>query len=250
MHLGLDRFAPQSGQPGYLHWNVLSVLVAVHLLNQGKASLQIRGLCQSFNHVNDGTADRGISDLRERLDQRLAVSAGEEVVNIVHGGGFVVLSRKAHHARRTVEKGVDWNVKDLGKLLQTAGTNAIGALFIFLDLLECEADAFSELFQQLGPKWRQEPIAMLVIESLFRGEALHHYRLGPFVIMANHVHVLLLPSISPNLLLKSLKGVTAREANRTLGRTGEQFWRRESYDHWVRDDTEWTGSRITLRGIP
>ena len=57
--------------------------------------------------------------------------------------------------------------------------------------------------------------------------------------MANHVHLLLLPSISPNLLLKSLKGATAREANRLLGRTGEQFWQRESYDHWVRDDAEW-----------
>jgi putative transposase len=24
-----------------------------------------------------------------------------------------------------------------------------------------------------------------------------------------------------------------------LGRTGEPFWRRESYDHWVRNDDEW-----------
>jgi putative transposase len=35
-----------------------------------------------------------------------------------------------------------------------------------------------------------------------------------------------------------LKGVTAREANRFLGRTGESFWQRESYDHWVRDSGE------------
>jgi putative transposase len=92
-----------------------------------------------------------------------------------------------------------------------------------------------------GPVYlRQESIAMLVIESLFRGETMRHYRLGPFVIMANHVHVLLLPSISPSLLLKSLKGATAREANRALGRTGEQFWQRETFDHWVRSDTEWT----------
>jgi hypothetical protein len=53
-----------------------------------------------------------------------------------------------------------------------------------------------------------------------------------FVIVANHVHLLLLPSISPSLFLKSLKGSTAREANRLLHRTGEQFWQRESYDHW------------------
>jgi Transposase IS200 like len=57
--------------------------------------------------------------------------------------------------------------------------------------------------------------------------------------MANHVHVLLLPQISPSKLLQALKGCTAREANKLLGRTGEQFWRRESYDHWVRDENEW-----------
>lgn len=35
-----------------------------------------------------------------------------------------------------------------------------------------------------------------------------------------------------------LKGNTAREANRVLGRTGEPFWQKESYDHWVRDPAE------------
>ena len=87
---------------------------------------------------------------------------------------------------------------------------------------------------------RSEAIATLVIESMLRGQNLGQYQLGPFVIMANHVHMLLLPSISPSLLLKSLKGVTAREANRLLHRTGAQFWQRESYDHWVRDDREWS----------
>ncbi len=86
---------------------------------------------------------------------------------------------------------------------------------------------------------RREEIATLAIESLFRGEDLGQYQLGPFVVMANHVHLLLLPSVAPSLLLKSLKGATAREANRLLHRTGEQFWQRESYDHWVRDETEW-----------
>jgi hypothetical protein len=91
-----------------------------------------------------------------------------------------------------------------------------------------------------GPVYlRNEAIVTLVIDSLFRGETLGQYLLGPFVVMANHVHVLLLPSIAPNLLLKSLKGTTARQANRLLHHTGEQFWQRESYDHWVRDDMEW-----------
>ena len=57
--------------------------------------------------------------------------------------------------------------------------------------------------------------------------------------MANHVHVLLLPRVPPSRLLKSLKGYTAYQANRVLGRTGEPFWQRESYDHWVRSQEEW-----------
>jgi hypothetical protein len=78
-----------------------------------------------------------------------------------------------------------------------------------------------------------------VVASLFKGVELRHYDLSPFVVMPNHVHVLLLPHVSPSLLLKSMKGATAREANKQLGRTGHQFWQRETFDRWVRDEAEW-----------
>ena len=86
---------------------------------------------------------------------------------------------------------------------------------------------------------RQDAVAQLVVDSLRKGVELGHYELGSFVIMANHVHVLLLPKIAPSQLLKSLKGYTARRANRLLGRAAEPFWQKESYDHWVRDEQEW-----------
>jgi len=86
---------------------------------------------------------------------------------------------------------------------------------------------------------RQEAIAEIVIASLFKGAELGQYYLGAFAVMANHVHVLLWPLVAPSLLLKSLKGFTAREANRILCRTGEPFWQRESYDHCVRDEKGW-----------
>ena len=68
---------------------------------------------------------------------------------------------------------------------------------------------------------------------------LGQYELGSYAVMANHVHALLLPKVSPARLLQSLKGATARQANLFLGRTGERFWQAESYDHWVRDEREW-----------
>ena len=71
-----------------------------------------------------------------------------------------------------------------------------------------------------GPRFLQnESIATLVVTSLWRGAELGW--------------------VPPSRLLKSLKGYTAYQANRVLGRTGEPFWQRESYDHWVRNQEEW-----------
>jgi REP element-mobilizing transposase RayT len=118
-----------------------------------------------------------------------------------------------------------------------------GQAFVWLDR---QLDA-----ARTGPMFlRQEAIASLVVESLHRGAALGHYELACFVVMANHVHVLLLPGISPSRLMKSLKGYTAREANRLLGRTGEPFWQRETYDHWVRDEREWKRIAFYIENNP
>jgi hypothetical protein len=85
----------------------------------------------------------------------------------------------------------------------------------------------------------QGELAGLVATSLRYGAEADNYELGPFVIMSNHVHALLLPKVGVSKVMKSLKGYTAREANRLLGRTGTPFWQKESYDHWVRDEEEW-----------
>jgi streptomycin 6-kinase/REP element-mobilizing transposase RayT len=90
-----------------------------------------------------------------------------------------------------------------------------------------------------GPTYllRRE-IAELVVGSIHRGVSLGHYELRAWVLMANHVHVLLLPLTPPSRLMQSIKGYTARQANLILNRTGRTFWQAESYDHWVRDDVE------------
>src|SRR6185503_11377559 len=86
-----------------------------------------------------------------------------------------------------------------------------------------------------GPLYLSQPaIAQIVIDSIYKGVELGHYNLHAYAVMANHVHLLIQPKISPSALLKSLKGATARAANRLLGRTGDPFWQKESYDHWVR----------------
>src|SRR5947208_15228348 len=68
--------------------------------------------------------------------------------------------------------------------------------------------------------------------------------------MANHVHLLVRPRVSPSRLLQTLKGSTAREANRMLGRTGQPFWPAESYDHSVRDDRESDRIKMYIENNP
>ena len=56
--------------------------------------------------------------------------------------------------------------------------------------------------------------------------------------MANHVHILIYPKAELPRITRAVKNYSAREANKTLGRSGLPFWKDESYDHWVRDDEE------------
>lgn len=72
-------------------------------------------------------------------------------------------------------------------------------------------------------------------------EAFHHfdaerYSLGDYVVMPNHVHVLIAPLNGWGLtnILKSWKSFSARKINQLTGGKG-QVWNRESFDHLVRD---------------
>jgi putative transposase len=71
-------------------------------------------------------------------------------------------------------------------------------------------------------------------------------------VMPNHVHVILwpMPNFTLSEILKSRKRHTARQANLILGRTGETFWQRESYDHWIRNDDEQARIRRYIRMNP
>ena len=95
-----------------------------------------------------------------------------------------------------------------------------------------------------GPMWLGRPgVAELVEAHILRGAEERLYELHAWVVMANHVHLLVRPLIKSSEALRRIKGRSAREPNLTLSRTGEPFWQAESYDHWVRSAEE--GARIT-----
>jgi len=86
---------------------------------------------------------------------------------------------------------------------------------------------------------RQPKIRSIVEKCLthFDGD---RYDLGPWVIMPNHVHLLLRPNKEQSLskILQGIKGVSAKECNALLGRTGQTFWQEESFDHIVRSQAQ------------
>jgi len=88
--------------------------------------------------------------------------------------------------------------------------------------------------------------------------------------MSNHAHVVFKPFVDPrslsetqtdgglrfeseqptmDVIMKSLKGYTARRANQLLNRTG-QFWDTESYDHEIRDEGEFSRIVKYVRNNP
>jgi REP element-mobilizing transposase RayT len=91
-----------------------------------------------------------------------------------------------------------------------------------------------------GPRWLQEArVATVVAEALAYGEKTRGaYSLLAWVIMPNHVHLVLRPQGRLSAILRWLKTATATRANRLLGKTGEAFWQREYFDRWVRSEKE------------
>ncbi len=88
--------------------------------------------------------------------------------------------------------------------------------------------------------WLKEPvIAGMLVNALQHGATVRQfYDLHAWVIMPNHVHVILRPRVELPELTRWLKGRTSRIANRMLGRTGLPFWQDESFDHWIRSAEE------------
>ena len=90
-----------------------------------------------------------------------------------------------------------------------------------------------------GPLYLRQPeIASVVVEAIHYRERERHYQLHSYVVMPNHVHLLVTPLADVSKLMQSLKRFTAREGNRILGLTGQSFWQDESYDRLVRNETE------------
>ncbi len=124
------------------------------------------------------------------------------------------------------------------------GAGDTGTAFVTMDRLLDQAVA--------GPLYLARPeIADLVVATLLDGQDVHHlFILHAFVVMPNHVHLLLTPKAPVPKLMQGLKGPTARRSHQILKRTGRAFWQEESYDHGVRDEREFGRIRAYIEENP
>jgi REP element-mobilizing transposase RayT len=111
------------------------------------------------------------------------------------------------------------------------------------DLREFQALFSAKIEQYLGAGygacWLKRPaIADIVERALLHFDA-DRYGLGRYVIMPNHVHVLVTPKPGSELsrIFHSWKSYTANEINKSANRRG-RLWQEECFDHIVRDEEE------------
>jgi REP element-mobilizing transposase RayT len=128
---------------------------------------------------------------------------------------------------------ITWRLHgSLPGLIEVLKGQSAGQQFVAIDRVLDEAAT--------GPRWlADERVAQCVVDALFYGEhQLRLYRLRAWVVMSNHVHVLIYPKAPLSRITKAIKNFSARRADTILGRAGQPFWQDESYDHWVRSPDE------------
>ncbi|MFT3744473.1 MAG: transposase [Pyrinomonadaceae bacterium] len=79
-------------------------------------------------------------------------------------------------------------------------------------------------------------VAEIVENALFFYDGVR-YRLIAWVIMPNHIHLLLIPleGVSLSEIMRNLKGFTARMINKHLGLNGP-VWQPDYFDRYIRDE--------------
>jgi REP element-mobilizing transposase RayT len=115
---------------------------------------------------------------------------------------------------------------------------------------------FSERYEDLlnagrGSCALRDPKNADIVHSALRFFDGQRYVLDDYVVMPNHVHILVKPLAGHGLadILHSWKSFTANRINRQLGRAG-QFWQHESYDHIVRNESAMQAIRHYIRENP
>jgi REP element-mobilizing transposase RayT len=135
----------------------------------------------------------------------------------------------------------DWRC-DLRKLALADRVRAQWALFATWD---------HELDRGAGACVLSRPELSAIVEASLLHFDVERYELTDFVVMPNHVHVLVAFHEEDMLMAqcRSWKRYTSGQIQKALGRTGA-FWQIEQFDHLVRDEDEFTRYRQYIAENP
>jgi type I restriction enzyme R subunit len=89
-----------------------------------------------------------------------------------------------------------------------------------------------------GPLHLKDPGAAKIVEDSILFGVPERYELYAWCVMANHVHVLIMPHWELRDITQGIKGYTAHQIKVLQDERGRVFWQDESYDHWARDEAE------------
>jgi putative transposase len=102
---------------------------------------------------------------------------------------------------------------------------------------------------QRTPLFRKEPMAKLFLEVLFHYRDHKNYLLHEFVLMPDHFHLLISPTLTLERSLQLIKGGFSFRAKKELGFTGE-IWEKSFYDRRVRGAEDYYNFKHYIRQNP
>jgi len=102
---------------------------------------------------------------------------------------------------------------------------------------------------QKSSLFQSDRMARLFVEVLFHYRDQKKYLLHEFVLMPNHFHLLITPTLSLEKALQFIKGGFSYRARKELGFCGE-IWEKSFYDRRVRDVEDYSAFRHYIRQNP
>jgi REP element-mobilizing transposase RayT len=88
----------------------------------------------------------------------------------------------------------------------------------------------------------RQPLAARIVQETLRFDHGRRYTLHAWVVMPNHVHVLLTPleGVSLEEILRTQKSISSTKINKLLGESG-RLWQPDYFDRLIRDEDHFAG---------
>src|SRR3569623_420579 len=123
-----------------------------------------------FDEVDDAAAKLGVGDLRESARQRQSLGGRKKVRDVSGRGCFAETLDAGAAARTAFEQEGNRHLQNIGDLMQAARADAVGAFFVFLDLLKGQTASIAEflLAQSQHDTTHPHVAANILVDRIWR----------------------------------------------------------------------------------